>query len=560
MIRSRTAVSAGLLSLLAASCALADPLVVDSPFRPALAQPEPYLTRLEVAPDFAATIASLRDASQATILAFPLTREGVCSLDLHRLPLPDRTVVVGADGHEHDAPAPDVLLFSGTVAGVPNSSVFLSLSPAGHNGWVEFEGRRFIFTSGPASGPHIPIIYDGAELPAALFPAPAPFCAGALPTGLPLPAPSGDVSPQDQPCRTVRVAVETDYEYTAGVFGGNTVNSAAYATTLLSAVGEIYKRELNVTIQVPYVRVFAANNDPYPDGSSVNDRLGQFQSHWNANMGSVSRNNAHMLTGANAGAGGVAWLGGLCNAYSYGTSGWMSGSFPYPLRHRDWGNWDVMVVAHEMGHNFAAPHTHDTSPQIDGCGTGDCSLATQGTIMSYCHVCDGGMSNISLNLHPRIINENILPYVTSLLCIPTTTPPSISQQPRSANRYTGQGVTFAVTAAGPNLTYQWRKGAANIPGATASFYGINPIDLPDAGSYSVVVSNPCTSITSDPATLTILYCDADVNRDGLVDFFDYLDFAQDFTNELPQADFNHDGTVDFFDYLDFASAFVAHCP
>ncbi|MDX2145981.1 MAG: dockerin type I domain-containing protein [Planctomycetota bacterium] len=59
---------------------------------------------------------------------------------------------------------------------------------------------------------------------------------------------------------------------------------------------------------------------------------------------------------------------------------------------------------------------------------------------------------------------------------------------------------------------------------------------------------------------------ADINSDGQVDFFDYLDFANAFGSEctgpgqpLPEcqfsADFNNDGQVDFFDYLDFAAEF-----
>lgn len=45
----------------------------------------------------------------------------------------------------------------------------------------------------------------------------------------------------------------------------------------------------------------------------------------------------------------------------------------------------------------------------------------------------------------------------------------------------------------------------------------------------------------------------DYNRDGAVDFFDYLDFVQDFSNE--RSDYNNDGAIDFFDYLDFVQDF-----
>ena len=53
---------------------------------------------------------------------------------------------------------------------------------------------------------------------------------------------------------------------------------------------------------------------------------------------------------------------------------------------------------HELGHNFDSPHTHDGyDPPVDTCGTscpGELPLAKSSTIMSYCHQCTGGYSNI----------------------------------------------------------------------------------------------------------------------------------------------------------------------
>ena len=54
-----------------------------------------------------------------------------------------------------------------------------------------------------------------------------------------------------------------------------------------------------------------------------------------------------------------------------------------------------------------------------------------------------------------------------------------------------------------------------------------------------------------------LECPADWNGDGQTDFFDYLDFVQDFDND--DADYNGDGQTDFFDYLDFVADFDAGC-
>ena len=54
-------------------------------------------------------------------------------------------------------------------------------------------------------------------------------------------------------------------------------------------------------------------------------------------------------------------------------------------------------------------------------------------------------------------------------------------------------------------------------------------------------------------------CLADFNRDGVLDFFDYLDFVDAFASNLASSDFNGDGIIDFFDYLDFVDAFSRGC-
>ncbi|MDX2148754.1 MAG: hypothetical protein SFZ23_14670 [Planctomycetota bacterium] len=60
-------------------------------------------------------------------------------------------------------------------------------------------------------------------------------------------------------------------------------------------------------------------------------------------------------------------------------------------------------------------------------------------------------------------------------------------------------------------------------------------------------------------TLDYSLCEANINDDCIVDFFDYLDFVARYANEDQEADFNADGVIDFFDYLDFAQAFSEGC-
>lgn len=57
-----------------------------------------------------------------------------------------------------------------------------------------------------------------------------------------------------------------------------------------------------------------------------------------------------------------------------------------------------------------------------------------------------------------------------------------------------------------------------------------------------------------------LTCIADMNSDGVLDFFDVSVFLTAFGNEELVADFTSDGVWDFFDVSAFLSAFSAGCP
>jgi hypothetical protein len=91
-----------------------------------------------------------------------------------------------------------------------------------------------------------------------------------------------------------------------------------------------------------------------------------------------------------------------------------------------------------------------------------------------------------------------------LTIIYTTLPlPIITSQPQSQSVCAGQPVTFTV-AADRATSFQWQRNGANVSGATAASYSISAVAAGDAGSYTVVVGNASGSVTSTPATLTVL--------------------------------------------------------
>ncbi len=55
-------------------------------------------------------------------------------------------------------------------------------------------------------------------------------------------------------------------------------------------------------------------------------------------------------------------------------------------------------------------------------------------------------------------------------------------------------------------------------------------------------------------------CDADLNNDGVLDFFDIQTFLNWFAAGDPRADFTPDGEFDFFDVQAFLNAFASGCP
>ena len=92
-------------------------------------------------------------------------------------------------------------------------------------------------------------------------------------------------------------------------------------------------------------------------------------------------------------------------------------------------------------------------------------------------------------------------YITVQDCC---VPPSITTHPQSQTVCAGSSVTFSVEASGTApLSYQWKKDGTDISGATSANYTISSVTTGHAGSYTVVVSNACGSVTSNAATLTV---------------------------------------------------------
>jgi len=447
---------------------------------------------------------------------FPLSDGRGVTLVLERfevLSADAQFVHVDDDGREIEMPRPDVQLWRGKIEGEPDSKVFLGMSDLlGLNGFVQSAGKVNVVSSGP-QGAFQPVVWDANMAAVAAGMPPTPLCGGAvLPEGVePPPVQRGDVAERGSfACKNFRVAVDCDTEFTSSVWNGNAPGAQAYATLLMGAVSEIYQSELNIRLEMPFVRTWGAN-DPYTQGGTCS-QLDQFRSYWQSNMGGTSRNVAHLLSGRNLG-GGCAYLSSLCNGLAYGVSANLNGGFPYPLVNNNSGNWDLVVTSHELGHNFGSGHTHDQgsyNPPIDNCGNNNCTGANLGTIMSYCHLCGGGLSNISLTFGPRVIAA-IRGYVDGGAAGCGSALPVFTQTPTSQVASEGNPITFtsAVSSVGAG-TYQWRRNGtplannARISGATSPQLRIQPVIPGDSGNYTMLyTSAECGSLTTSSVSLSV---------------------------------------------------------
>ncbi len=402
-----------------------------------------------------AQLAQLELGETHLIHHFPLGDAGNVALDLTRFSIlgPDTRIVEIVGENERELADTQLVLLRGSIVGEDDdSTAFIAVGPWGINGFISRQttGEFFSITTGPYTGllaPDAPL-YVTSNFQ---FTQPIePFC-GYDPNDPFLNPPREQIEQAQQdsltvrgttPCSQSSIAIDTDYEFTANLFGGNTSASANYAITLLAATSIIFERDTGTTLALAYLRVWATDTDPY-GGSDMGEFLEGVRNTWISTMGSVSRTVVHGLSARNLG-GGVAWLNVLCNTqWGYAVSANLGGSFPLPMVNHSHANWDIFVFAHELGHNFGTLHTHDGyDPVIDGCGNGDCSQAWGGTIMSYCHGCAGGMSNIVLGFHPRT-QTVIRDTVAAASCI-TTSPTSLAAAPDSTYTIQTQPVTIDV--------------------------------------------------------------------------------------------------------------------
>jgi hypothetical protein len=308
---------------------------------------------------------------------------------------------------------------------------------------------------------------------------------------------------------TATIAVDTDNEIMNGKFGASTTTATNYIASLFAAMNLIYERDLLVRLLqgLTYLRV--GTGDPYgsppdtPTCSGTCPELYEFRNYWAGGCGGtgqpscsgVPRALATLLSGRGAGGGasGIAFINSLCSTasgYSYtvlsasGTSPWSG---------------EIMVEAHEIGHNFGSPHTHCYSPPIDqcwnaefGCYSGSSRSCpapatysgvpnVTGTLMSYCHTL-GGCSTANV-FHPTtvallnpLIEARAGPPTNSSKCIY----PAVDSSGSISGTLTDAGSSAAISGAWVGV---FNSSAVQVGNASTNASGVYTVGGLPTGTY-----------------------------------------------------------------------------
>lgn len=280
--------------------------------------------------------------------------------------------------------------------------------------------------------------------------------------------------------RNYRIAVAATGEYTQ--FHGGTVNSALAAiVTTINRVGGIYTTEVGIsfTLIADNDQLIFTNGatDPFSN-NDAGSLIDESQTQIDNIIGNANYDIGHTVS---TGGGGLASLGVPCvtgrKASGITGSGNPVGD-PY----------DVDYVAHEIGHQFGAPHTFNgTLGSCSGNGGNDAYEPGSGvTIMAYAGICSS--DNIANNSIPYFHSKSfdrIVAYSTTSNgnnC-PTTTSSNNSAPVVEAG--TGgfvipvstpfQLTGSATDADGDDLTYMWEQYDLGPSGAPDNPSGDAPI-------------------------------------------------------------------------------------
>jgi MYXO-CTERM domain-containing protein len=360
----------------------------------------------------------------------------------------------------------DIQPFAGTVSGLPGSWVRLTRTRAGWRGMI-FDGTE-IYAIEPAADiadsavqpldaadPTSPVIYRLADALMTVGPnfcdtltadqgasGPSANTTDTLPGAPATPAPTGETS-----AKKVFEALAKDMAATAGQFPSKRLMTGVVAdyefATKFSAdpegaiiarmdiVDGIWTSQAGVKIALAPITVISTSQEPFTT-TVPNDLLAQVRKYRSGSSAQMSLGVTHLMTGRDLDGNtvGIAYMGSVCQGDT--AVSLSEGSHSTAM--------SALIAAHELGHNFNAPH--------DGDASGACASTPQTFLMAPTINMSNQFSACSL--------QQIQARIQTAQCLTAYTPPSVSlsvpSAPVSSTPNSPLTLKFSVFAAGDDAS------------------------------------------------------------------------------------------------------------
>ena len=226
------------------------------------------------------------------IRKFPLGVDRKVDLRLERFEVftENAKVVVGSTGKDgsiinQPIERPDLVLFRGHIDRDPDAHVFLAFGEHATNGFIDSQGSRYIISKHPTE--NWTAVYNMTNVDPDLMNWSNFQCEVEDISRSCQNVPQGSERSLDGDCDAIQLAIDTDWEFTKRLFGGNVQASTEYAATLIGAVSSVYKNDISVWSHISYLRLWGSNTDPWTSTDTAG-QLPEFREYWESNMQSVS--------------------------------------------------------------------------------------------------------------------------------------------------------------------------------------------------------------------------------------------------------------------------------
>ncbi|MDH3621734.1 MAG: M12 family metallo-peptidase, partial [Gammaproteobacteria bacterium] len=320
----------------------------------------------------------------------------------------------------------DVGVYRGSIDGMPGSWARIVVADGEPRGLLWDGNVMYAIDAGkdPASGPHM-FRLDDIQIPPGTM-----TCAqsvGMKTAGDLLTAVSKDVGPVVAQAAGAESSIDLGVIADADFASAKGSNAETALVTRINNVDGIFSEQLGVQINLARTDVFDSSNDPFTNESDAGRLLDELTDYRNNNANQNANGLTHLFTGRELDGStvGVAYTSAICSQrFGAGlTQGTNSDSL------------DSLIAAHEIGHNFGAPH--------DGTSGSACEGTAQDFLMAP--RLNGSDTFSACSIQQMQDDVNRASCVTAL---PTLDIEVVANQPGSSLLGDSDTVTFVVNSVG----------------------------------------------------------------------------------------------------------------